>query len=218
MSSTDKYILAIDLGTSGPKVALFSTQGELIGSEFEETKVMLFPDGGANNHQMIGGMRSKQRANACSPKVWFPTMILSQLPPPLNGLALSQWIRMAMQSGNAIIWMDSRGAPYIHKMVDGFPKVEGYALPKLINWIRLTGGAPSNAGKDPIAHILYLKDVHPDIYQRTYKFLEPIDYIGLRLTGKFAASFNSIILHWVTDNRDIENVTYHEGLAQTRRC
>ena len=28
----DKFILSIDLGTSGPKVALFSTQGELLGS------------------------------------------------------------------------------------------------------------------------------------------------------------------------------------------
>lgn len=47
MSSADKFILAIDLGTSGPKVALFSTQGELVGSEFEETQLFLLPDGGA---------------------------------------------------------------------------------------------------------------------------------------------------------------------------
>ena len=44
---TDKYILAIDLGTSGPKVALFSTQGEMLGSEFEEVSLLLFEDGGA---------------------------------------------------------------------------------------------------------------------------------------------------------------------------
>ena len=28
---TDKYILAIDLGTSGPKVGVFSSQGQVIG-------------------------------------------------------------------------------------------------------------------------------------------------------------------------------------------
>ena len=43
----DKYILAIDLGTSGPKVALFSTHGELLASEFEEVRLLLFEDGGA---------------------------------------------------------------------------------------------------------------------------------------------------------------------------
>src|SRR5574342_253073 len=47
MPTVNKFILAIDLGTSGPKVALFSTQGELVGSEFEETRLFLLPDGGA---------------------------------------------------------------------------------------------------------------------------------------------------------------------------
>jgi xylulokinase len=61
---------------------------------------------------------------------------------------------------------------------------------------------------------LYLKHVHPEVYQRTYKFLEPVDYIGLRLTGQFAASFNSITLNWLTDNRNIENVTYHDDLIK----
>lgn len=47
MPAEDKYILAIDLATSGPKVALVSVQGDLIGSEFEETKLILLPEGGA---------------------------------------------------------------------------------------------------------------------------------------------------------------------------
>jgi xylulokinase len=214
MSTAEKYILAIDLGTSGPKVALFSTQGELIGSEFEETKVMLLPDGGAEQSPadwwtairtagkrlLAKGLVSNDDIVAIgSTSQWSGTVAVDQ-----DGNAL----------GNAIIWMDARGASHITKIVDGFLKVEGYALEKLINWIRLTGGIPANSGKDPIAHILYLKNIHPDIYQRTYKFLEPIDYIGLRLTGKFAASFNSIVLHWVTDNRDIQNVTYHDGLIR----
>jgi xylulokinase len=214
MSSTDKYILAIDLGTSGPKVALFSTQGELIGSEFEETKVILFPDGGAEQlpEDWWGAIQKAGKR-----------LLAKKLIPNDDIVAIAsttQWSGTVAvdQDGNAlwnsIIWMDSRGAPYIHKIADGFPKIEGYGLSKLLNWIRLTGGAPGNSGKDPLAHILYFKDAHPDIYQRTYKFLEPMDYIGLRLTGQFAASFNSIVLHWVTDNRDIQNVTYHEGLLK----
>ncbi len=214
MTANNKYILAIDLGTSGPKVALFTTQGELVSSEFEETPLMLLPNGGAEqspadwwNAIETAGKRLLAKNLIANDDIiavantaqWSGTVAVDQ-----EGNAI----------GNAIIWMDSRGAPYIHKMADGFPKIEGYALPKLINWIRLTGGAPGNSGKDPIAHILYLKNVRPEIYQRAYKFLEPMDYIGLRLTGQFAASFNSIIAHWVTDNRDIQNVKYHDGLIQ----
>jgi len=214
MSPTEKYILAIDMGTSGPKVALFSTQGELIGSEFQETKVMLFPDGGAEQapddwwgaiqtagkRLLAKGLVSNDDIVAiASTAQWSGTVAVDQA-----GNAL--W--------NAIIWMDARGAPYIHKMVDGPIKIEGYALTKLVKWIQLTGGIPGKSGKDPIAHILYLKDIHPEIYRRTYKFLEPVDYIGLRLTGQFAASFNSITLNWLTDNRNIEDVTYHDGLIK----
>ena len=214
MSSTNKFILAIDLGTSGPKVALFSVQGELIGSEFQETPVILFPNGGAEQ----------------APDVWWSAietagkrLLARNLVPSDDIIAIAnttQWSgtvpvdRDGNAIGNAVIWMDSRGAPHIRKIADGFPKVEGYGLSKILNWIRLTGGAPGNSGKDPIAHILYLKDAQPDVYQRTYKFLEPMDYIGLRLTGQFAASFNSITLHWVTDNRDIQKVTYHDGLIK----
>src|SRR5690606_4737583 len=115
---------------------------------------------------------------------------------------------------NAIIWMDSRGAPYVKKITGGLLKVEGYGLRRLYNWVRLTGGIPVRSGKDSIAHILYIKYVLPEIYQATYMFLEPKDYLNLRLTGRFAASHESITLHWLTDNRDINDIRYHDGLTR----
>lgn len=214
MSGNAPSILAIDLGTSGPKVALFSAQGELIGSEFEETGVTLLPAGGAEQ----------------SPQDWWTAidtaakrLLARRLVPDGSILAVAstaQWSgtvpvdREGNSLGNAVIWMDARGAPHIEKLFDGPLKVEGYSLPKLLKWIQITGGVPGTAGKDPLAHILYLKHAHPDLYRRAWKFLEPVDYIGLRLTGNAAASYNSAILHWLTDNRRIENVTYHRELIE----
>ena len=74
---------------------------------------------------------------------------------------------------------------------------------------------PGHSGKDPIAHILYLKDAEPDLYRRTHLFLEPINWLGLKLTGRAVASFDSITLHWVADSRDIANVRYDDGLLRT---
>ncbi len=214
MSSEDKCILAIDLGTSGPKVTLLSTHGELLGSEFEETQVFLLPEGGAEQspHEWWEAIQKAARRLLASGIVQNDRIVAiaftgqwsGTVPVDEEGNALS----------NAIIWMDSRGAPYIQQTVNGPLKVQGYGLAKLLKWIQLTGGVPTNAGKDPIAHILYLKHIHPEIYQRTYKFLEPMDYIGMRLTGTMAASFASITLHWLTDNRQIENVTYDETLLR----
>jgi len=210
----DNFILSIDLGTSGPKVALFSTQGELLGSEFEETHLNLLENGGAEQ----------------SPTEWWTAIdkavkrLLSRgLVSNKDIVAIAttgQWSGTVAvdEAGNplwpGIIWMDSRGAPYIREICGGGLELQGYNAGKLLQWIRKTGGIPGNAGKDPIAHILYLKHAHPEIYQRTYKFLEPMDYIGLRLTGRIAASFNSIVLHWLTDNRNISNVTYDEALIR----
>jgi len=66
----------------------------------------------------------------------------------------------------------------------------------------LTGGAPSLAGKDPAAHMLFVKAERRAVYERTYKFLNVLDYLNLRLTGRFVATVDSILTSWVTDNRD----------------
>ena len=44
---TAECILAIDLGTSGPKVALVTTEGEVLASEVESTELFLSEGGGA---------------------------------------------------------------------------------------------------------------------------------------------------------------------------
>ena len=112
----------------------------------------------------------------------------------------------------AVIWMDSRGSSAMRRQMRGPVSVLGYDVRKIQRWIRLTGGAPSQSGKDPTAHILWIKDEEPDVYDATYKFLEPVDWLNVRLTGSFSASFDSIAAHWVTDNRRIDAVSYDDTL------
>jgi len=214
MSSGDKYILAVDLGTSGPKTAVISTHGEVVHSEFEQTKVVLLPGGGAEQ----------------DPEAWWDTIVSTAKKVLAKGLVPSediaavsvttQWSgtvpvdREGRHLMNAIIWMDCRGADALRERLKGMIRIEGYPPLMLMNWLRLTGGAPASSGKDPIAHILWLKSDRPEIYRNTYKFLEPKDYINLRLTGRFAATYDSILLHWVTDNRDPDKVVYHDRLLR----
>ena len=67
---------------------------------------------------------------------------------------------------DAIIWMDSRGAPYVRSITGGAVKVQGYGVVKLARWLRTTAGIPAQSGKDPIAHILWLKHQEPETYRR----------------------------------------------------
>ncbi|MCP4600261.1 MAG: xylulose kinase [Proteobacteria bacterium] len=210
----EKYILTVDLGTSGPKTALISTRGNVLGHEFQETELILLPGGGAEQN----------------PDDWWDAImatakrLLSRDLVPVDDIVAvsvtTQWSgtvavdRDGNHLMNAIIWMDTRGGKYIDQVLDGIIKIEGYSVRKLLKWIKITGGCPGHHGKDPTAHILYIKNEHPKIYEKTYMFLEPKDYINFRLTGQYAAGFDSIILHWVTDNRDIENVKYSNSLLK----
>ena len=213
-TSNEKYILAVDLGTSGPKTALVTTGGEVVDYEFKANEVVLLPDGGA-----------EQR-----PDDWWAAIIetaqkvlAKQLVPVDDIMAVccsTQWSgTVAVDRGgiplmNAIIWLDSRGSRQVRRIAGGIVRIEGYGILKLWRWLRLTGGIPSHSGKDPIAHILFIKDQYPDIYRQTYKFLEPKDYINFKFTGKLAASVDSIALHWLTDNRDLTRVDYDDRLLR----
>lgn len=214
MTTDQKYILTVDLGTSGPKVALFTTEGKFIDHEFEAVELLLFPNSGAEQdpnewwssiktatHRLLKkvAFSADKIIAVCCTSQWSGTVAVDK-----NGDALM----------NSIIWMDARGAPYVEEMAGGIINFEKYDVAKLAQWVHLTGGVPSMSGKDPVGHILYIKNEFPKIYKKTYKFLEPRDYLNLRLTGKFASSYETITLHWVTDNRDINNIDYSPKLLK----
>ncbi len=112
----------------------------------------------------------------------------------------------------AIHWMDSRGAPYTRRATGGAIKVAGYGARKLWRWLRLTGGVPVHSGNDALAHVLFIKHGRPEVYRDTYKFLDPTDYLGLRLSGRFAATPATIFPYLLTDNRDLARVDYDRQL------
>ena len=213
-SRESKYVLAVDHGTSAMKIALANMCGKILAFECEDTPVYYFEGGGAEQN----------------PDEWWDafvkctTRLIDKNMVSVDDIVAiscsSQWSGTVPVDSdgnhvmNAIIWMDSRGAPYIHKAFRGIINIEGYKLTSALRWIRKTAGIPTRSGKDPIAHILYMKHEKPDEYTHTYKFLEPIDYLNLKLTGKFAASHGSIMLYWVTDIRDINNVQYDDGLIK----
>ena len=90
----------------------------------------------------------------------------------------------------------------------------GYNAEKVRRWLQVTGGVPTRTGKDPVGHVLFLKNERPEVYEAAYKFLEPMDFLNMRLTGRFTASDDSIVGHWATDNRDLSNVVYDEKLLE----
>ncbi len=212
--SGEAVILAIDLGTSGMKVALITITGEVLGWETEPVRLYLTPDGGAEQ----------------APEEWWQALLKASRRLLNRGLVPVKMVRAVCCSTqgegtvpvdkdgralmNGILWMDMRGAPYLQRRFKGLINLTGAGLFNTLRWIRLTGGMPSMTGKDPAAHMLLVRECFPEIYAATYKFLNVLDYLNLRLTGRFVATFDSILTSWVTDNRDPDAIRYDAGLVR----
>jgi xylulokinase len=212
VKSTRPHVLAVDLGTGGPKVAVLGATGRVVAHAFRPVGIDLTDDGGAEQ----------------SPQAWWDAIVASArqavadsgvAPDDIVGLGCtSQWSGTVPVDddgapiGPAITWMDSRGARAVRETVRGALNVQGYSASKLAKWVRRTGGIPSQSGKDPVGHIHFLREQRPEVYAAAAVFLEPVDYLNLRLTGLARASHDSITLHWVTDNRNINAVAYDDSL------
>jgi len=214
LRNSHKYVLAIDLGSGGPKVGIVDQEGQIIASAVEHNTIQFFPNGGAeqdpNEWWQAISLAAKRviKTAGLPPESIFAVTCTSQwsvtVPVDENGEPLMK----------AIHWMDSRGAKYNQAITHGFPNVQGYGLGKLMRWLSLTGMVPTQTGLDAMAHMLFIKYERPEIYRKTWKLLEPMDYINLKLTGKCVASQVTVIPMLLVDNRQQNPTDYHPWLIK----
>lgn len=212
------YTLAVDLGTSGAKVALVSTDGEIAGHEAEPTALRLLPEGGAEQ----------------DPDDWWRAIVtatrrlLARVPVSAEDVVAAcmsaQWggtVAVDAEGRHvhpAVIWMDARGARHSRALTGGGLTVPGtgYNARHLVTWLRRTGGVPSPTGKDPVGQVQWLRHARPEAYAAARWFLDVPEYLTMRLTGRAVAGYDTAALRWCSDNRDPHDVRWDEQLAE--RC
>ena len=201
-------MLAVDLGTGGPKTGAVTLRGEVLGHAHSAVRTRYLPDGGAVQDPaewwtaITSDVRGLMEAKVAPPADLAGVGITGQwgstVPVDAEGRPV----------GTCLLWADTRGGRFSARAVGGPVSVFGYSPGNLLRWIQLTGGAPSPNGADPLGHELYLRNCEPQVYAETATFLEPLDYLGLRFTGRRAATPASMILSWLTDNRPGAPVGY----------
>lgn len=209
-----EHVLAIDLGTGGPKVALVGTDGAVVATASGTTRLLLGAGGAAEQdpddwwRSTTDAVRRLLAGSGVDAEHIVAVSVTSQWS---GTVAVGADGRHLM---NALIWMDSRGARYLDEITGGPVRVSGYDVRKLARFVSHAGGLPGHSGKDPTAHINWIRHERPHVYDATRVFLEPGDYMNLRLTGRACSSYDSIALHWVTDNRDVSSVHYDDDLLK----
>ncbi len=184
-------ILAIDLGSSAVKAAVVDDAGALLGTGAAAIDLVVGEDGAAeqNPEQLwravmeacataVRGASAEIVGLSCS------SQYSSVIPVDGAGEALA----------NLILWRDTRGARHARALLEGKPGSRQ-------TWIDIHGLAPSPEGRDTLAHMLHVKNDRPAVYDKVHAFLEPVDYLNLRLTGVIAANQASVYKMLLTDNR-----------------
>lgn len=210
----NRVVLAIDLGTSGLKVAYVTMDGQVRATAYRHVDTQLLPGSGAVQ----------------DPRQWWDLITsaareIAQVEPELAAAVAAiactgQWgstvpvDRNGEPTGAAMLWLDQRGGPMAAAQLGGKIQISGYRPRVIAEWIRRTGGAPNPEGNDPLGHRLYIAQQKPEVFARTAMFMEPIDYINLRLCGRAAATQASMTLWWLTDNRRLDVLTYDPVLTK----
>ncbi|MDG2306955.1 MAG: FGGY-family carbohydrate kinase [Candidatus Binatia bacterium] len=199
-----RYALAIDLGTSGPKVALVGADGHVAAHTNRTVRTRRLPPDGAEQDpkeiwqaiveavQQVLGDAGKSPEEIVG--VLCSSHYFSLVPVDANGNATT----------SLLVWNDRRGAAYGTRLVKD-------DMNALMKWIEIHGALPF--GTESLSHMLYVKNDLPEAYERTHCFVEPMDFVNARLTGKFTANCCTAFALMLTDNRDLSSLEYDPDLV-----
>ena len=196
MRTAAPYVLAIDLGTTGVKVAAVDRDGRVRGAASESFTTTFTPDGGAEQDaeqwwQAIGRCARLAVRDAGDPSDAVAIAVTAQY---MSVVAIDAQGRPLAP---VVMWMDRRGE-VLHPLRD-----DGDAF---VLWLDRHGLPP--LPNDDLAHTAVLRATHPEIEPRVAAIVEPVDALVARLSGRVVATANTAFPLMCTDNREWARVAY----------
>jgi len=168
-----KYLLGIDLGTSGTKTVLFTEDGEAVSSATEEY-LLYQPDNGWAEQEPSDWW------NACISSV---KRVLSESkinPGDIAGIGFSGQM-------HGLVMLDENGDSLRKSIIwcDGRTEAECAEVMKRVGESRLVDLTGNQALTSFTAgNILWVRNHEPDNYKRCRHIMLPKDYLRYKLTGK----------------------------------
>ncbi|HYW04463.1 MAG TPA: FGGY-family carbohydrate kinase [Gammaproteobacteria bacterium] len=198
--------LGIDLGTSAAKAALYGISGRLLGAASTPITTLRSPGGHAEQNPeqvwqaVASAITTVVRAAPVSPEDILAVGCCGQYSSivPVNAEGRA--------AANMVLWMDNRGGDHTLAIHERHPEA-------FETFLAHHGIPPLDSGNDSLAHILHLTLDRPDLARRTRVFLEPVDYVNLRLTGRAAATQCTMFMSLLCDNRTLSATGYDPELV-----
>ncbi len=103
------------------------------------------------------------------------------------------------------LYLDLRGTPHCRALLERHPDA-------FFTWIERHPIPPMGGGLS-LGHLLAFQHDEPEVHAATAAYLEPVDYVGARLTGTVAATQGSMFAAQLVDNRQLGQRTYDPELV-----
>ena len=188
--NTAKYLLGIDVGTTGTKALLFREDGQLMGQAYR----------GYPMHNSKVGYSEQNAEDWWNAVVDTVREVCASKDVSANVAAIS----LSLQGGTvvpvdqkgdplrlAMVWNDSRCADQKNAFLEAFG--DASVLYEKTGWSLFDGL--------PLMQIRWIKENEPEIFAKTHKFLTVPDYITYRMTGKAAIDMADVGINQLVDIR-----------------
>ncbi|MCD6107541.1 MAG: FGGY-family carbohydrate kinase [Caldisericaceae bacterium] len=186
-----KYILVNDAGTTGNKAIIVDDKLNVVASVGGNYETYYPHPNWATQRisevypTIIENTRDVIKESKIEPKdivvVSFSNQMMTMIPVDKNGNVLMDEVP---------IWCDMRQRVQAERLMNALGGVDEYYKLTGVGW------QPELA---PICKIMWYKDNIPDIYNKTYKFLQYKELFAYRLTGKMGTEYGDMSMNGMMD-------------------
>ncbi len=177
-----EYLLGIDVGTEGCKALLFNIEGKSVARSYSRYAVVVPKSSWAEQ----------------DPLLWWEGVRSSVKEVVKKGRVSARDVACVCLTGQSpvVVAVDKKGNPMMNAII----WMDRRAVKEAKELLKLTG-----LKEDPsmiLPKIMWLKKHRPKIFRETHKFLQATDFVGYRLTGKFATDpVTASTIHYDAEKR-----------------
>ena len=171
------YLIAHDIGTSGNKASLFTTDGQLLKSTVSAYPTDYFSSNCAEQDPLDWWRAVCESTKELLPGIDNKDVLAVSFSGQMMGCVCVDKQGNALRK--AIIWADMRAEEEARRLQEQIPMERFY---------RTVGHRISSSYS--LEKLMWIKTHEPEVYKNTYKMLLAKDYIIQKLTGRFLTDFS----------------------------
>jgi xylulokinase len=199
------HAIGIDVGTTNAKVVLVAPEGEVVASASRAIPTIRTDDTAGQDanglwHAVEDAVIELTDAHPAAARDVGHIGVCSQyssiVPVDAEGRPVAE----------LMLYLDRRGTGRSWAILERHPEA-------LEMWLERHGVPPVGGGLS-LGHVLHFQHDRPDVHAAATAYLEPMDFVNLRLTGRVAATQCTMFTAQLCDNRSLGATEYDTELVE----